>query len=175
MVPARDHWWALGFSLGVLALYVVTLAPSVATVFNNSLEFQVVLPSLGIAHPTGYPLYTILGWAFSHIPLQDLAYRVNLFSALAGAATVGVLFLVARQLGSSRLAAATVGTVFALSTTWWSQATIAEVYTLNGLFVALILYLTLSLDTPRRTPSALRHSATLLTPYSPSPSSSASP
>ena len=151
----RDRWWALGLGLGALALYVATLAPSVATVFDDSLEFQVVLPSLGIAHPTGYPLYTILGWAFSHLPLQDLAYRVNLFSALAGAATVGVLFLVARQLGSSRLAAATVSTVFALSTTWWSQATIAEVYTLNGLFVALILYLTLSLDTPRRQTPAL--------------------
>lgn len=159
-----DRWWALGLGLGALALYVATLAPSVATVFDDSLEFQVVLPSLGIAHPTGYPLYTILGWAFSHIPLQDLAYRINLFSALAGAATVGVLFLVARQLGSSRLAAATVSAVFALSSTWWSQATIAEVYTLNGLFVALILYLTLSLDTPRRAtqPSAaVPHSALL--------------
>ena len=145
-----DRWWALGLGLGALALYVATLAPSVATVFDDSLEFQVVLPSLGIAHPTGYPLYTILGWAFSHIPFHDLAYGVNLFSALAGAATVGVLFLVARQLGSIRLAASTLSAVFALSTTWWSQATIAEVYALNGLFVALILYLTLSLDTPRR-------------------------
>ena len=159
--------------MAALALYLATLAPSVATVFDDSLEFQVVLPSLGIAHPTGYPLYTILGWAFSHLPIQDLAYRVNLLSALAGAATVGVLFLVARQLGSSRLAAATVSAIFALSTTWWSQATIAEVYTLNGLFVALILYLTLSLDTPRRHTFRTPHS---ITPHSlPSPSSSAWP
>jgi hypothetical protein len=147
----RDRWWALGLSLAALALYVATLAPSVATVFDDSLEFQVVLPSLGIAHPTGYPLYTLLGWLASRLPLGDLAYRVNLFSALAGAATAGVMFLAARGLGSRRLPAALMVVVFALSTTWWSQATVAEVYTLHGLAVALILWLTLS-DRGTRTP-----------------------
>lgn len=147
----RDRWWALAVSLAALALYLATLAPSVATVFDDSLEFQVVLPSLGIAHPTGYPLYTLLGWLFSRLPVGDLAYRVNLLSALAGAAAVAALFLTARRLGSGRLPAALMAAVFALSTTWWSQATIAEVYTLHGLAVALILYLTLS-DRGTRTP-----------------------
>ncbi len=156
-VIPNDRWWAFALGLAALVLYVATLAPTVATVFDDSLEFQVVLPSLGIAHPTGYPLYTLLGWAFSHLPIGDLAFRVNLLSALAGAASVGVLFLVARRLGSTRVAAATMSAVFALSSTWWSQATIAEVYTLHGLFVALVLYLTLSLDTPdRSSPSTLR-------------------
>ena len=140
----RDAWWALGLSLAALLLYVATLAPTVATVFDDSLEFQVVLPSLGIAHPTGYPLYTLLGWLASRLPVADLAYRVNLLSALAGAAAVGIMFLTARRLGSGRLPAAAMTVVFALSTTWWSQATIAEVYTLHGLAVALILYLTLA-------------------------------
>ncbi len=147
----RDLWWALGLGLAALALYLATLAPSVATVFDDSLEFQVVLPSLGIAHPTGYPLYTLLGWLLSRLPVGDLAYRVNLLSALAGAAAVAVMFLVARRLGSARLPAALMVAVFALSATWWSQATIAEVYTLHGLAVALILYLTLS-DRGTRTP-----------------------
>jgi hypothetical protein len=147
----QDRWWALGLGAAALLLYVATLAPTVVTVFDDSLEFQVVLPSLAIAHPTGYPLYTLLGWLFSRLPVGDLAYRINLFSALAGAATIGVLFLTARRLGSARLPAAVMGGVFALSTIWWSQATIAEVYTLHGLAVALILYLTLS-DRGTRTP-----------------------
>ncbi|MCB0253892.1 MAG: DUF2723 domain-containing protein [Anaerolineae bacterium] len=138
-----DGWWALGLGIAALILYVVALAPTVATVFDDSLEFQVVLPTLGIAHPTGYPLYTLLGGLFSLLPVGDDAFRVNLLSAVAGAATIGVMFLVSRQLGSSRLAAAAMSFVFALSSTWWSQATIAEVYTLHGLFVALILLLTL--------------------------------
>lgn len=139
----QDRWWAAGLSLGALVLYVATLAPTVATVFDDSLEFQVVLPTLGIAHPTGYPLYTIAGWLFSLIPIGDAAFRINLFSAVAGAVTIGLLFLAARLLGASRLAAAVVSVIYAISSTWWSQATIAEVYTLHGLFVALILVLTL--------------------------------
>jgi hypothetical protein len=39
-----------------LALYAATAAPSVATIFDDSLEFQVVWPTLGIGHPSGYPL-----------------------------------------------------------------------------------------------------------------------
>ena len=148
--PKVDSWWAAGLGLAALLLYLATLAPTVATVFDDSLEFQIVLPSLGIAHPTGYPLYTLLGWLFSLLPVGDPAYRVNLLSALAGAVTVGLLFLVARRLGSSRLAATTASLVFALGTTWWSQATIAEVYTLHGLFVALILLLTLQGDGTRK-------------------------
>ncbi len=147
----RDRWWALALGAAALVLYLATLAPTVTTVFDDSLEFQVVLPSLGIAHPTGYPLYTLLGWLFSRLPVGDLAYRVNLLSALAGAAAVAALFLTGRRLGSGRLPAALMAGVFALSTTWWSQATIAEVYTLHGLAVALILYLTLS-DRGTRTP-----------------------
>lgn len=142
--PGKDgRYCAAALAALSLALYLLTLAPTVATVFDDSLEFQVVLPSLGIAHPTGYPLYTILGWLFSHLPVGDPAYRVNLFSAVAGAATVGLLCLVARRLGVTRAAAAAVSLVYALSPVWWSQATIAEVYTLHGLFMALILLLAL--------------------------------
>ncbi|NIV35999.1 MAG: DUF2723 domain-containing protein, partial [Anaerolineae bacterium] len=59
-----------------LALYVHTLAPSVATLFDDSLEFPLVSYRLGIAHPTGYPLYTLLGKLFTLAPWQDVAWRV---------------------------------------------------------------------------------------------------
>jgi hypothetical protein len=141
---ARDRWWALGLSLVVLLFYVVTLAPTVATVFDDSLEFQVVLPSLGIAHPTGYPLYTVVGWLFSRLaPFGDYALRVNLLSAVAAAAVIGVLYLAARAIGSSRLAAAAMSLIYSVASVWWSQATIAEVYTLHGLFLAVIVLLAL--------------------------------
>lgn len=139
-----DHLLAAALGLAALMLYVVTLAPSVATVFDDSLEFQVVLPSLGIAHPTGYPLYTLLGWLWSHLlPVGDLAHRVNLLSAVAAALTVSLLYLAARRLNSGRLPAAVAASIFAVGPVWWSQATVAEVYALHGLFVALILLLTL--------------------------------
>ena len=133
-----------------LALYAATLAPSVASVFDDSLEFQVVLPSLGIAHPTGYPLYTVLGWLWSHLPVGDLAYRTNLLSAVLAAATVGLVFLLARRLGSARLAAGAGAALFAISPLWWSQATVAEVYAGHGLAVASLLWLALRGDGLRK-------------------------
>lgn len=145
-----DRVWAAALGGLALALYVATLAPSVVSVFDDSLEFQVVLPTLGIAHPTGYPLYTILGWLWSHLPIGDLAYRSNLLSAVLAAATVGLVFLLARRLGSARLAAAAGAALFALSPLWWSQATVAEVYAGHGLAVASLLWLALRGDGVRK-------------------------
>ncbi len=129
------------FGLAGLLLYGLTSAPSVATVFDDSLEFQVVLPTLGIAHPSGYPLYTLLGKLFTVLlPLRDPAGRVNLLSALAAAATLAVFYLLALRLTHSRLPSVIATTVFAISPAWWSQATLAEVYALHGLLMVSFLY-----------------------------------
>jgi hypothetical protein len=137
--------WLLPFivGLGVLILYAVTAAPSLVALYDDSLEFQLVAPTFGIAHPTGYPLYTLLGGLWSRVifPFGNWAWRMNIFSAVIGAATIAVLFLLAGRLASGNpwtgIAAAL---AFALSPIWWSQTTIAEVYALHGLFVAMILY-----------------------------------
>lgn len=142
-----------------LGLYGLTLAPTVVTVFDDSLEFQLVTYLLGIAHPTGYPLYTLLGWLFTRLPLGDVAYRVNLMSAVFGAVTVALVYLIgleliagssqpeerhrtdARQTWAEVLAALIGALALAVSPVFWSQATVAEVYTLNAAFVAGMLWL----------------------------------
>ncbi len=136
-----DGPWALALGAAAFVLYAITAPPSVATVFDDSLEFHVVLPTLGIAHPSGYPLYTLLGkGATLLIPFRDAAGRANLLSALFAGAAVAMLFLVARRFAGSRPAAASAAGVFALSATWWSQATLAEVYALHALLVGVFLY-----------------------------------
>ena len=146
-----DKLIAFLLALASFALYARTAAPSVATLFDDSLEFQVVLPTLGIAHPSGYPLYTLLGKLFTLLlPFRDPAGRANLFSALCAAAAVAVLYLAARRLAGSRPAAATAAAAFAISPAWWSQATLAEVYALHGLFVALFIYCLLRWEAERR-------------------------
>jgi hypothetical protein len=145
-VPSRrtDRFIALAVGLLAFALYAATAAPSVATLFDDSLEFQVVLPTLSIAHPSGYPLYTLLGkLATLLVPFRDAAGRANLFSAAAAGATIGLLYLICRNVAGSRAAALVAAAAFALSPAWWSQATIAEVYALNGLLMAAFLYLLL--------------------------------
>lgn len=150
--------------MAAFCLYAVTAAPSVATIFDDSLEFHVVLPTLGIAHPSGYPLYTLLGRLVSSLPFgTDPAGWLNLLSALFAAAAVAFLFLVARCFSGSRPAAAIAAVIFALSPAWWSQATIAEVYALHGLLLALFLYFLLRWDDDRLTGGSDRwlHAAAL--------------
>ncbi len=143
----RSRWLAGLLGGAALLLYGITAAPSIVALYDDSLEFQLVVPTFGIPHPTGYPLYVLLGglWSRLLLPVGNWAWRVNLFSGLAGAGAVALLFLLARRLlGTepglrSLLAGVTVALAFALSPVWWSQATLAEVYALHGLFVAAIL------------------------------------
>lgn len=83
-----------------LILYAGTAAPSILTFFDDSLEFQLVAPSLGIAHPTGYPLYTIAGalWSRLLFPVGNWAWRMNMFSALTAALAVGLTLELTRRL-----------------------------------------------------------------------------
>lgn len=144
VIPRSDWFQAGVLALGALLLYLRTLAPSVATLFDDSLEFPLVAQRLAIAHPTGYPLYTLLIAAAARlVPLGDVAYRVNLVSALAGALAVGMVFLAARELALSRLAATWAALLFATAETVWAQASIAEVYTLHLLILAALIWATL--------------------------------
>ena len=143
---------ALCLALSSLALYARTAAPTVLTA--DSGEFQFVPYMAGLAHPTGYPLYTMLGWLWSHtLPLGDVAYRMNLFSALWAAMAVALLYITSTIFlrlvnakmpqGALYASALVATTAFAVSKTFWSQAIIAEVYSLHAFFVALIFYLLL--------------------------------
>lgn len=129
---------------GSLLIYLRTLAPSVAAIFDDSLEFQLVCYQPGIAHPTGYPLYTLLGKIFTYLPLGNVAYRVNLMSAVFGALTVALLYGVLKLIVTHRVPAILGAATFAVSPVFWSQAVIAEVYTLNAAFMALTILLLLS-------------------------------
>jgi hypothetical protein len=126
-----------------LSLYLQTLAPSVATLFDDSLEFPLVAHRLAIAHPTGYPLYTLLGKLFTLGPWRNVAWAVNLVSALAGALTVALIYVVTRQLTRRRLPALLGTGALAGSPILWSQSVIAEVYTLHSVFVAALLWVAL--------------------------------
>jgi hypothetical protein len=122
---------------------------------------------LGIAHPTGYPLYMLLGKLFTMLPVGNVAYRVNLLSAIFGAASVAVLYWLVLTVVEPRAGAkisvwrpawpthlgALIGAVmFGLGQVFWQQATIAEVYTLNAFFVALVLLLAATLSTSSMLP-----------------------
>ena len=152
--------------LMAFSIYLLTLAPTI-TWRNDGAdgpELTTVAYVLGIAHPPGYPVYVVLGKLFTLLPIGDVAYRVNLMSAFFAAATISLVYLITLGLccslsrGAStrapRIAASAAALCFAFSPTFWAQATIAEVYTLNAFFVALLFYLLLKWREDRRQATA---------------------
>lgn len=122
------------------AVYSLTLAPTVTG--EDSGEFIAACHSLGISHPPGYPLYTLLGKAFSLlIPVGNIAFRVNLLSAVFASLTVGLLAVCLNARLQNKAIAITCSLIFAFSKVFWSQSVISEVYTLNAFLFLTGLFL----------------------------------
>ena len=142
----------------VFALYLRTLGAHVGKA--DTFEFQVVAPALGVAHPTGYPLYVLVGHLFSLLPIGSTAFRVNLTSAVFATAAVVPVYLLTARLGGRRLVALIAALAFAVSSVAWSQAVVAEVYALNAVIAGLIVALVVAL-TPAAAPPSTDASHTI--------------
>ena len=98
MTPQR----LAAFAVAVVAFvfYVLTLAPSV--VFIDSGELATGAATLGIAHPTGYPLFSLVGYLFTHLPIGgSMVYKANLMAAFFCAAGAGAFTLLIQFILSS--------------------------------------------------------------------------
>lgn len=138
----------LGLSIG---LYISTLSPTISV--GDSPELISSAFTLGISHPPGYPLFSLLGKSITFYPFGDsAAYKVNILSALLGAISTFFLYLSAieatrllRQTSEAmlhdHLSAFICSLSLAVSPIFWSQAVIAEVYSLNAAFFTLLLWL----------------------------------
>lgn len=137
-------------------LYLIRLTPGVG--WYDAPEFVGVATTFGIAHPTGYPLYSLTGRLFTFMLgwAAEPAVIVNVLSAVAGGATLAVITLVTWQLirllrlgplprafriVSSVMPAAILGSM----ALFMEQAVVAEVYTLHTFMVGLLLLLGLQL------------------------------
>ena len=120
-------------------LYFLTAARDI--VVGDCPELITAAVTLGVAHPTGYPLFTMLGHLFSQLPVGPIAFRVNLLSAACNALTIGIVFLTGFRLSRSRLASAIAALILALNPLFWSWSLVAEVFPLNNLLAALLIYL----------------------------------
>ncbi len=117
--------------LGPLALYVATLPRTV--VLEDDGLFLMAGAYLGVAHPPGYPLYTLIVHLFTRLPFGDPAFLGHLSSAVLGALACCALYACARLLRASPLPTLTAAWLFGVSEQFWSQAIVTEVYTLNAL------------------------------------------
>ena len=135
--------------LTALAVYIRTLYPGLVSI-GDSPKFQFVGPILGTPHNPGYPLYIVVSHAFSYFPIGTIAFRMNLMSAVFGAVTVALMAMVVRRVTGSGIAGAGAALMLAFGRVFWSQATIAEVYTLAAALLAATLLFVIRWTQTRR-------------------------
>lgn len=136
--------------------YIMTLAPTVT--FIDAGELTTVCAKLGVAHPTGYPLFTVLGHLFSMLPFGSVVYSLNFMCAVISSVTVLMFFnLLVFIFGSLKLSDDTwekplseqtifnislgASLVLAFSKTFWDTSNAIEVYSLHTFFIVTNIYL----------------------------------
>lgn len=148
---------ALSFLLPLI-IYILTLAPDVY--FTDSGELAAVATTLGVAHPTGYPLFTLIGYLWANLLPWSPIYNLNLMAGVFTALSSMLLFLslsllfdkfkLVKRVGTHTNALydnilalfITLGYCFALTT--WQQATSVEVYSLQLFLINLFIFIVLS-------------------------------
>ncbi|HKQ58745.1 MAG TPA: DUF2723 domain-containing protein, partial [Candidatus Eisenbacteria bacterium] len=128
---------AAGVCLAALAVYLRTLHTALPG--PDSGELIAVARVSGIAHPPGYPLYTLLAHAFGAIVAAGrYAWRINMLSALLNAAAAGIVCAAVIRLTGRTAAGCAAGLALAFARPFWKTALVAEVFPLNSLMAALL-------------------------------------
>jgi len=154
----RWHAFAAALAFGVpLLSYIRTLTPTVP--FWDSGEYIATSYILGLPHPPGNPVYTMLGRFLCLIPFESIAWRVNFMSALSSALTALFTFLIVSRLlrrsygGRPETMAQWIGCelgglvaayFISFSSSFWDSAIEAEVYSLSSFIIALTIWLALN-------------------------------
>jgi hypothetical protein len=144
MRPSAARIRALAFERGgvlvlvVAAFYAWNACPYI--VENDQAEFTTLAVAGGVAHPPGYPLHLLWlrGWVW--LPISA-AHATSLATGVVAAAAVAVLFQAARAWGARPLAATLAVGVYALAPFVARYHCLAEVFALNHLVVACVLWL----------------------------------
>jgi hypothetical protein len=126
----------------VLAVYVATVPRTV--VLEDDGEFITAVQLLGVPHPPGFPSFVLLSKPFTWIPAGSIAFRVHVATSFFGACCCAFVWWAARALLASPWLAWVVALALAFSDSFWSQALIADVYSLNAAFFFLLLCLVLA-------------------------------
>jgi hypothetical protein len=132
--------------------FLVYVAGACRTVYvGDSGDLLTAIAVMGIPHPSGYPLYVLLGklWsiAFGFLPVP---WSLSLFSAACAAAACAVLYMASRGSGVGRASSVGAAWLLAFSPSFWAEANIQRVYALNALFVALAFLFALRWHRGRR-------------------------
>lgn len=145
----KNWFWAAMSGTIASVVYILTLAPTVY--LDDAGDFLSAAATWGIPHPSGYPLWVLLGNIFKWLPVGDIAWRINLMTALISALTISFLVLLIIKIWQLinkkepkiylKIIASVSSLIVAFSNTYWSESNSAEVYGLNGLLIIGLIYI----------------------------------
>ena len=157
----REDWVSFGLASALVFIgYWFSLASNVGTGFSGI--YSTGANYMGVPHPPGYPLWTIYGWLFTKLlPFSNIAWRLAISSAVAGALTCGLIALMVCRSSATLLAGSnglqklplrderilrmaagvTAGVTFGFDGAFWRKAVIVDVWPLSMLLFATTLCL----------------------------------
>ena len=134
----REILAAGGMAGGLFLIYALGACRTIYV--GDSGELVTAVHLLGIPHPSGYPLYVLLGKAWTVIlPIGSIAFRMSLFSAACASAACAGLFLLLRRMGVGAVASVFSALMLAFGPSFWAEANIQRTYALNALMIVLAL------------------------------------
>ena len=131
-----DLMYLLPTLLMCAGLYLATVSSSISVVDSSLL--MMVCDANGIARAPGYPLATLICHPMMSLPFEG-AIPGNLFSTLFAILTLCALYALCRLIDLSELESALAVGVMAVSTVFWSQSIVLEVYTLGSFLFLCVL------------------------------------
>ncbi len=133
-------------------LFAVYGAGACRTIYvGDSGELVTAAATLGIPHPSGYPLYVLLGWLWiTLLPVASPAYAMSLFSCVFAGLACGLFYLMVRRQELPATTALFGALTLAFAPSFWSQAGVQRVYSLNAFFVVAVCACALEWHRSRR-------------------------
>lgn len=120
-------------------VYLLTL-PSTLT-FGDSGDHITCSWILGLAHPSGYCLYTLLTHLIAYIPIANIGMRMSFFTAGITSCCVFFLYLLLYQILKNKIISLSGALIFAFSSTFWKISGYVKMYSLLSLFVVLCFFI----------------------------------
>ncbi|XP_063678706.1 protein O-mannosyl-transferase TMEM260-like [Bolinopsis microptera] len=132
--------WHFYIALGVfLSVYVKCTSASIPS--GDAGDFIMASHHFGVAHPPGYPLYVTLGYIWMKLlPFGSPAFKLNLLTSMIGGLAATIVYITTYKITNFIPSAVFASTVFGFSHLVWFHSVGAEIFSLNNLFCALLLY-----------------------------------
>lgn len=131
--------------LSVLSLLIFLNYQVLGIVGGDSGDLVTAAYGFGVPHPPGFPLYTFISWLLSQIPLFTVSWRITLLSSIPHALTIGLMYLIVRELTSHRISGIIASLLLLGNYIFFYYSVTPEVFALNDMFLSLLVLFSLKL------------------------------